>query len=247
MTEIALSFGAAALLAAVHIFSRLLRFLEEAPRSRFLSFAGGMSLSWAVLRTLPSLGRDEAVLGQAAAAQGFSFLKSPVYLAVLASILVFYSVERLAKRSRQRRDAGDGDAGTELMVFWVHVGVFAGVNFLIGYALLARAERGVAALLLFALAMLLKFVVNDHGLYAHHREAYDHAGRWVLALAVLGGWVAGYATQLPETGPALLRALIAGSVLFNMLKEELPAERESRAWAFVTGAVTYAVLLLAAS
>jgi zinc transporter ZupT len=42
-----------------------------------------------------------------------------------------------------------------------------------------------------------------------------------------------------------LRAFIAGGILFNMLQEELPAERESKAWAFVAGAVVYACLLLA--
>jgi hypothetical protein len=84
----------------VHVFSQALRVLREAPRSRFLSFAGGMSVSWVVLRTLPGLSTDQDVLARAAALEGVSFLRSPAYLAVLASVLLFYSVERLAKRSR---------------------------------------------------------------------------------------------------------------------------------------------------
>ena len=246
MTEIVLSLGTAVLLAAVHIFSKVLRLLRELPRSRFLSFAGGMSLSWAVLRTLPGLGADQAVLERAAAVEGVSFLRNHVYLAVLASVLIFYGAERLALRSRQQRSAVEGVDQPSPFVFTVHIASFALLNFLVGYALLGRAETGVTPLLLFALAMVLKFIVNDHGLYAHHKEAYGHAGRWVLATAVLGGWLTGYLTQLPATGPALLRAFIAGGVLFNMLKEELPAERESRAWAFIAGAVAYAALLLAA-
>lgn len=244
MIEIVLSFGTAVLLAAVHVFSQLLRLLRETPRSRFLSFAGGMSLSWAVLQTLPGLGADQAVLERAAAEEGISFLRSHVYLAVLASVLLFYGAERLAVTSRRRRTATEGVDQSSPVVFWVHTASFAVLNFLIGYALVGRAGRGLDALLLFGLAMFLKFMVNDHGLYAHHKERYDRTGRWVLALAVLGGWLTGYITQLPQTGPALLRAFIAGGVLFNMLKEELPAERESRAWAFVAGALVYAALLL---
>ncbi|HEV2150238.1 MAG TPA: hypothetical protein VGR37_22760 [Longimicrobiaceae bacterium] len=247
MTETLLSLGAAILLAAVHVLSRLLRRLQELPRSRFLSFAGGMSLSWAVLRTLPGLGIDQEVLERAAEAEGLSFLREHVYLAVLASVLLFYGMERLAKRSRQVGRDVHGVDRTSAAVFWVQTASFAFLNFLIGYALVGRVERGVVPLALFSLAMVLKFLVNDHALFADHKELYDRVGRWVLVVAVAGGWVTGYLTTLPETGPALLRAFIAGSVLFNMLKEELPAERQSRAWAFIAGAVSYALLLLAVS
>ncbi len=39
-------------------------------------------------------------------------------------------------------------------------------------------------------------------------------------------------------------AVLAGSVILNVLKEELPEERESRFCAFAVGAGTYAALLL---
>jgi zinc transporter ZupT len=44
---------------------------------------------------------------------------------------------------------------------------------------------------------------------------------------------------------ALLFAFLAGGVILNVLKEELPEERQSRFWAFTLGAGFYAVLLLA--
>lgn len=37
--------------------------------------------------------------------------------------------------------------------------------------------------------MALHFVVNDYGLREHHTEAYTQVGRWLLAAAVLGGWL----------------------------------------------------------
>ena len=247
MSVIVLSLATALLLAVVHVSSQALRFLREVPRSRFLSFAGGMSVSWVVLRTLPGIAEDQGVLGEASAAAGLPFVRHPSYLAVLASVLLYYSVDRLAKRSRQERTEREGLDRTTPSVLWIHVGSFALLNFLIGYALPGRASTSVQALLLFALAMFLKFIVSDHGLYAEHKEAYDRVGRWVLALAVLTGWATGYWTELPETGAALMRAFIAGGVLFNMLKEEMPAERQGKAWAFVAGAIVYAALLLIAA
>ena len=43
----------------------------------------------------------------------------------------------------------------------------------------------------------------------------------------------------------MLTAFLAGGVVMNVLKEELPEERESRAWAFALGTALYTMLLLA--
>ena len=77
-----------------------------------------------------------------------------------------------------------------------------------------------------------------------HRGAYDRVGQWVLAAAVLLGWAIGEAVEVPRVGLALLQAFVAGAIIFDVLKEELPAYRESRYGAFAAGALIYAVLLL---
>lgn len=53
------------------------------------------------------------------------------------------------------------------------------------------------------------------------------------------------ATELGEAALALLFAFLAGGVVLNVLKEELPEERESRFGAFALGLAAYAALLLA--
>ena len=93
--------------------------------------------------------------------------------------------------------------------------------------------------------MALHFVVNDFGLREHHKKMYDHTGRWILAAAVVTGWVIGVGIELSQAAIAVLFAFLAGGVVLNVLKEELPEERESRFWAFAVGALGYAALLLA--
>ena len=44
---------------------------------------------------------------------------------------------------------------------------------------------------------------------------------------------------------AVLFAFLAGGVILNVIKEELPEEQESLFWAFALGAALYTVLLLA--
>ena len=116
---------------------------------------------------------------------------------------------------------------------------------LIANLFLHRLAAGLEDLLLFFVAMALHFVVNDHGLREHHKDAYLRKDRWVLAAAVVLGWVVGLLTKLPEVAIAVLTAFLAGGVIMNVLKEELPEERESRFWAFALGAAFYTVILLA--
>jgi hypothetical protein len=233
---------AAGALASVHLLSQQLRFLNEVPRSRLLSIAGGISVAFVIVRLLPSVAESQRAIARGGS-DVVPFLSNHAYVVVLLSMVLFYGLERAVKVSR-KRNREQGEDCSQAGVFWLHMFTFAIVNFLIGYALISRAALGTQALLLFSFAMLLKFIVNDHGLHADHKVAYDRVGRWVLAAAVLFGWAVGFTTELPETGRAVLQAFIVGSVLLNVLKEELPEARESRYWAFALGALVYTGLLL---
>ena len=69
----------------------------------------------------------------------------------------------------------------------------------------------------------------------------------MLAAAILVGWVAGLLSEISEAALAVLFAFLGGGVVMNVLKEELPEERQSRFWAFALGAAAYAAVLLVAS
>lgn len=243
-TVLAISFAAALALALVHLFSGKLRFLEGTPRSIWLSMAGGVSVAYVFVHLLPELNEGQEVILEVIG-ESLAFLESHVYLVALAGLAVFYGLERAASSSRmRRREAGKEDV-TSGGVFWLHISSFAVYNVLIGYLILHRIATGLQALVLFSVAMLLHFVVNDYGLREHHKGLYRRIGRWVLAAAVFLGWLVGVFTEVPEVAIAVLIAFIAGGVIMNVLKEELPERRESRFWAFLLGAVLYAALLLA--
>ena len=53
--------------------------------------------------------------------------------------------------------------------------------------------------------------------------------------------------HLSEVITGFLFAFLAGGVTLNVLKEELPEERQSRFWPFLLGAAGYAALLLVGS
>lgn len=234
--------GLALGLAVTHLFAGKLRFLSATPRSIWLSMSGGASVAYVFIHLLPELAAAQESLE--AADLVFLGPSAEIYLVALAGLAIFYGLERAAEVSRrERRDQGEEDAASS-GVFWLHTVSFALYNLLIGYLLLHREDPGLRSLLLFALAMGLHFLVNDYGLRHHHRRLYDRLGRWILAVAVVAGWAVGLAVEINDLHVALLFAFLAGGVVLNVLKEELPAERESRFWAFTVGAAGYAVLLL---
>ncbi|MFJ6412621.1 hypothetical protein [Terribacillus sp. AE2B 122] len=51
-------------------------------------------------------------------------------------------------------------------------------------------------------------------------------------------------TELNEVAISILNAFIAGGIVLNVLKEELPEEKESSIGSFLLGAVGYTILLL---
>ncbi|HEY9750640.1 MAG TPA: hypothetical protein V6C63_18305 [Allocoleopsis sp.] len=241
---ILLSGGLAIGLVLVHLVASRLRFLQVVPRSRWLSFGSGVSVAYVFVHVLPDLSAAQETVRQSWGA-GWEFLEHHVYLVALAGLAAFYGLERTAKVSRRRnREAGQGDV-TDAGIFWLHMVSFALYNALIGYLLLHREESGFASSLLYAVAMALHFVVNDYGLREHHKKPYDQIGRWILAAAVMAGWVIGSSSQISPAAIAVLFAFLAGGVVLNVLKEELPENRESRFWAFAAGAIGYAALLLA--
>ena len=227
-------------LAAVHVATPKLTFVQAVPRSRWLSLAGGVAVAYVFMYLLPELAEHERTLRDGAEEAGMI-----VYALSLAGLVAFYGLERMVRQSRDRmREEGLGDRA-ESGTFWLHISSFAIYNLLIGYLLLHREELGRVPLALYFTAMALHFFTNDFGLHQDHEDLYDRRGRWVLAGAVVAGWAMGATVDVPEQGLIALFSLLSGAVVLNVLKEELPQERKSRFLPFLAGVAGYGVLLAA--
>ncbi|MDQ3205477.1 MAG: hypothetical protein M3Q40_02985 [Pseudomonadota bacterium] len=229
-------------LACVHLFGSSLLRLSHMPRSRWLSFASGLSVAYVFVHLLPEVAEGQRQLEESDWGEIID-IRAALWLVALLGLSVFYGLERMAKCSRRGSEGGHGQTGRG--VFWIHIGSFGLYNVVIGYLLLHRLDEGGGNLMMFGLAMALHFAVNDAALNHHHRQQYRHAGRWILAGAVLGGYLIGLFLELQEAAVGALIAFIGGGVVLNVLKEELPDEHESRFLPFAAGAASYSLLLLA--
>ena len=241
------------LLVLVHVITPGLRFLEGTPRSIWLSLAGGVSVAYVFVHFMPELAASQEKVAEAVGGEGTLIpAERHVFLIALAGLLTFYGLHRLAQTSRSKRGGeqvtggrgSDTGAATSSQVFWIHMASFAVYNLLVGYLLLHREEMTLDGLVFFAAAMALHFVVTDYGLHEDHKAPFRQIGRWILAAAVIGGWLLGLVTDVHEAAIATLTAFLGGGVVLNVLKEEVPSERQSRFWAFAAGAAGYAALLL---
>jgi predicted membrane protein len=238
---IVLSALLAAGLALLHLYVRLLSPALDAPRSPWLSLAGGAATAYVFVHIFPSLCDGQDTLLRAGWAW-VAALDRHVFLIALAGLLVFYALERAALGVRGGRDTPPVGPGQG--VFWLHLTSFGLYNFLIGYLLVNRVTPGPASLVTYFLAMALHMAGNDYGLRRHFTDSYRHLGRLVLAGAVLAGWGFGVAFRVHDAVLAILFAFLAGGVIMNTMKDELPLDGSGNAPAFTLGAAGYAALLL---
>lgn len=237
---------AVAVMAAVHLGAGRLRFLDVIPRSRWLSIAGGVSVAYVFVRLLPELSAGQEVVRRSVGGAVLAGLENHIYVIALVGLATFYGLERVVRMSQERRPPTRTleRTTTSQGVFWLHISSFGVYNILIGYLLLHRIRPGLMSLAFYTTAMALHFLVADYGLRKDHRGDYDRIGRWALSAALIGGLAAGYLTRLPELWIAVITAFLAGGVILNVLKEELPEERKSRIAPFLLGAFGYAAILL---
>lgn len=241
----AATLACALVFAAAHLLAGRLSVLSVRRRGVWLSASGGIAVAYVFLELLPELTEHNAVLADASGA-GAWLADQLVYLVALLGLVVFYGLELAVRVSRRRRRAATGQDRAEDAVFWIHIAGFAVANLLVGYLLLHREIPGPVSLALYAAALGVHLMGSDYGLVQHHRALYDRRARWWLAAAVLAGWLAGALVELPAAAVSLIAAFLAGSVVMNVMKEELPEDRDSDFGAFALGAFAYAAVILAA-
>lgn len=238
------SFLCAVGLAGVHVFAGYIRFLNRTPRSYWLSLASGVAIAFVFVHIFPSLGAWQAAI-ESSGGTAIGFVQYHAYLVALVGMLFVHGVQSFAAASQKSGETAQISNSDTTAVFWLHVLTFALFNVLISYLLVHRSQPGRRGLLLYFVAMAVYLLVFDYNLRKTYGQAYERVGRWVLAAAVIDGWLVGITTEIGQGTLAILFAFLAGGTIVSVIKEELAIERAGSFWAFLIGAVFYVLLLLA--
>jgi hypothetical protein len=205
--------------------------VDRLTHGRFLSIGGGIAIAYIFIDLLPKLSASNEIV-QHFFAGFFPYFERHVYVMALSGFLLFFLVDRSASSVWKRTS------------YWLSLGSYAIFNFLIGYAVSYQDDPSIQPLALFTFAMALHYFTNDYSLMRSHHDAYQRYDRFILMLCLIMGWFTGNLLTISDAAVALINAFIAGGVIMNVVRHELPAENPNNTGAFLLGAVAYTVVLL---
>ena len=221
---------AALVLSAVHVLAPKVATENRISGRNWLSLAGGISAGYVFVLLLPELAVRQAALP---ARELRLMAEREIFISALAGMVACYWLEHLARRASEdssRRQTGQVDPGLRL-----HAVSFAGYSALAGYLLIGKSGEGAIGLAAYTFAFALHFFVNDQFLRRFHGAAHDRWLRWGLACAVLVGFILGAAYPVSAALESHVYAFLAGAMILNIFKEELPEERRGNVGLFVLG------------
>jgi hypothetical protein len=243
------SLAIALLLVVLHLAAPRIRSLPFVPERATGSFAGGLAVAYVFLHLLPELAAGNEAIGKALSdvLEPTPLIDLGIFLVALAGFTAFYGLERLAERQTMRAGGGHRngrESEPSAGIYRLHLASFMVYNGLITYTMAPRLRTGVLFAALFTVAMGLHFVLTDRGLAERYPRQFSTRGRVLLAVALVLGWA--LSAALAPTSAllvAMLTALLAGSILLNVFKEEIPSDRRSSFGWFGTGLAVYSALL----
>lgn len=217
---------------AVHLWARKTEELDRASHGIFLSASGGIAISYVFVDLFPNLCSNDVALKNALAGI-FPYFEHHVYVLALIGFLLFFVVDSAHTSLLKRR------------AFWLSLGSYGLFNFFVGYAVADKNDPDIQPLALFTIAVGLHYFINDFSLSRNHGKAYENFGRWWLICCLVLGWFTGIMITIPVMAVALISAFIAGGVIMNVTRHELPKETPHNLGAFLGAAAVYTVILLA--
>jgi len=239
-TNLWIAFAATAFLMFFHWITPWLATRLPQNGRAFISFSGGVAVAYVFLHMLPDLVEYNKPIGEYLLKNRWltPFTELLIYIVALFGFLMYYGLDLIAERYR---DQGHDDN----LVYELHLLMFCLYNFLITYTMSLRVVSSITATVLFTIAMALHFMLTDQKFCRFYQNKFNRFGRFVLIAALFSGWICSVIFDpVNVMVVALMVAFLAGSVLLNVFREELPAVGvASYSW-FAFGSFLVAVVLL---
>jgi uncharacterized membrane protein YidH (DUF202 family) len=209
------------------------------PRNKWLSFSGGVSVSYVIMYLLPEL-QEYKNIHEINQEIDFKLPPDIIFLCVLSGFTLFYGLEHLI-----HSDLTKSDPKTETTrIFYIHVAAFAVYNIIIGcFMAEERDDTSVPEQLIFTLALIFHFLGNGLALNTLHKDKYKKIGKWILALSVIVGFLLNYLLDIPYAWIIISLSFVAGAIMLNSFKDELPETNKAKFRYFFLGVLIYTVLL----
>ncbi len=247
---ILIAFIIAVIFSAAHLTAPKLYGFSERYEKAVISSSGGIAAAYVFFDLLPTIQKAgenlrsllRNYLGQ------MSISEVAIFGVAFMGFLVFFILEHAAVHSRRQAatDAGQhvDSVAAPKGVFAIHFSILALVSLLIAYNLRFEVRASLLGGLLFSIALILHFFGTDRTMEIHYRNLFEKYGRYILSIMPLTGWALSVLFPERQSEAAVLLAFVAGAVLFNVIKDEIPGTEKGEPKFFVAGALIYAAVLL---
>ncbi len=162
--------------------------------------------------------------------------------------LVFFISEHAAIHSRRHIATKVGQhidsVAASKGIFTIHFGMLALVSLLIAFNLRFEVRTSLPGAILFSVALALHFFGTDRTMETHYSSLFNRYGRYILSTMPLIGWSLSILFPERQSEAAVLLAFIAGAVLFNVIKDEVPGAERGEPKFFVAGSLIYSGVLI---
>ncbi|MDT8861939.1 hypothetical protein N0O92_17155 [Alkalihalobacillus sp. MEB130] len=215
----------------IHLFANECIPANKIRRRKWLSFSGGLAVSYVFVYVLPSLHREQQLI------ELYSdnlTMESELYFIGLLGLLLFYGIQKTFHNQSK----------SHVPLLWLQIVFFTIYNLLIVYIVMASDVSGIQAVF-YGIAIGLHFVAVAHDLWRENPEQYNRVGRYVIASGIILGWILGVYVTLSSFAQALIFAFVSGAMVLNVLKNELPHERQAHFPTFAFGVVFYTTMTIA--
>ncbi|MDJ0929433.1 MAG: hypothetical protein QNJ73_17475 [Gammaproteobacteria bacterium] len=224
-------------IASVLLFVGRMKFFDTAG-GRWVAASSGVAIAYVFVDILPHLAGYQRVLLSATGGGFYGYLEHHAYVVALIGFMLFLGIALFDQRALT--------SGRQVSAITaVGLAGFVGYSFLIGNILQEQADQGVGTRLIFVAAMAIHFAGLCHLLYQRAPAPYQRFTRFLLAAALMCGWLTGLIVDIERTTFALWFAFLAGGIIAVATAVELPKVEDGRRYAaFCGGAASFAGLLL---
>ena len=216
----------------IHLLANHLIPTDRIKKLRWLSLSGGFAVGYVFIYILPSLHREQKKLDQEHTS--LFTMESELYFIGLLGLVVFFGVQKIVSNN----DTSDHNGH-----FWLHTIFFMIYNMLIAYTVIASNVQGIQAFF-YAAAIGMHFIAVAHDLWRENPEKYTKVGRFVIASGIFIGWLIGVVFQLSSFFQSIIFAFISGAMILNVLKNELPNDKDAHFPTFTIAIIFYTVVTL---
>ena len=212
----------ALILSVVDFFTEGLFSKASPAKMKFISISAGVSVSYIFLVLLPEIYSESIAISRL------------LFLAVLFGFGAFHIIEKYIRQNftgpALRKEHRLVHSSTSFVYFFV-------VGFLL--VKLAESNSSLSSILLFV-PIMLHIIIDS----LPRRHTKKHHLRALSASSPFLGAILASFVDIGNAGNVILLGIVGGALLYTVVRESLPRDREGKPMYFITGLLLFTVLIL---